>query len=546
MRSPIWTAQLLIPSRFSDIPKDQPVTSAHLIEHPEKHGEAVYKVEVLQPAPAPLPASHLGTPAASHAPTPRSEPTHAIRYISVREVTSIFLKSLVQSASDFLGKPILGSVITVPPAFTPKQKEALLEAAGDAGIKVLQLLEEPGAVAATTSSAVWASANPSISHDRTQLIVDLGQHSLTLTVLSLRHGLAHILSTASHYEHELTGEQIDDKLIKFFAKEFTKKTKVALAVCPSTHAADKRAEAKLRLAVEHTKRTLSASPGAATCSVESLRDGADYTGSINRMRFDMEVRTVYVGVAKAILELLSSATPPLDSHEIDEVVYVGGSTSLPGLDEHLSDIFREDIISPFKSGTVLGGGVGDPTEVMARGCAVQAELLHSLHESDDQIRSHFEKVPEMVGLNRTIGIVIPHGGEDKLSVGGTWVPLVHRETVLPARRVVSFEVGVEGDSGKIGLEVWEVSEGIRIEKITPPKAEPSSDDEDDDEPEEEEVKHKTVKKESFLGKVEIAGTKGKGSKRRVEVKIVIGKDGAVHVTLQEQGSEAVGELRATT
>jgi hypothetical protein len=34
-------------------------------------------------------------------------------------------------------------------------------------------------------------------------------------------------------------------------------------------AGDKRAEAKLRLAVEHTKRSLSASSGAATCAVVS-------------------------------------------------------------------------------------------------------------------------------------------------------------------------------------------------------------------------------------------------------------------------------------
>ena len=64
-----------------------------------------------------------------------------------------------------------------------------------------------------------------------------------------------------------------------------------MIVCPSTDISDKRAEAKLRLAIEHTRRTNNAS-NAATCSVELfLKDGVDYTGSINRMRWEIEVKS---------------------------------------------------------------------------------------------------------------------------------------------------------------------------------------------------------------------------------------------------------------
>jgi heat shock protein 1/8 len=65
---------------------------------------------------------------------------------------------------------------------------------------------------------------------------------------------------------------MDDKLIKFFATDFTKKN-TPLKVCPSTNISlNKRSEVKLRVAIEHTKRTISASPGAATCFDESLKD----------------------------------------------------------------------------------------------------------------------------------------------------------------------------------------------------------------------------------------------------------------------------------
>ena len=73
----------------------------------------------------------------------------------------------------------------------------------------------------------------------------------------------------------------------------------------STDISDKleRAEAKLRTRRTHKKND----QGAATCSLESLKDGVDYTGSIDRMRFDMVVNGIYMAVASAVSVLLADA-----------------------------------------------------------------------------------------------------------------------------------------------------------------------------------------------------------------------------------------------
>ena len=106
----------------------------------------------------------------------------AVNYFctSVSEVGTIFIKSLIQSAQDFLGKKFQGAVITVPATFTDAQHTALEEAATDAGVKVLQLLllDEVGAAAATTTTDLWSS---NLQADRTQLVVDLGSSSLSPT-----------------------------------------------------------------------------------------------------------------------------------------------------------------------------------------------------------------------------------------------------------------------------------------------------------------------------------------------------------------------------
>ncbi|KAF9461054.1 Hsp70 protein-domain-containing protein [Collybia nuda] len=495
----------LLGLKFSEIPQSaQSGKSAPVIQHPDIPDEPAYKVNILQPAPAPIPQSNhnstFNTPLASHVATPRSEPIPATRILTVSEVATMFLASLLESAEDFLGRKVTGAVITVPTSFSPAQKAALEKAATDAGVHVLQLLEEAGAAVATTTSPLWSQTLPA---DRTQLVVDLGASSLALTLMSLRDGLAHILESSS--SPSITADLIDAHLIKFFAADFTKKTKIPLKICPSDSVPDARAEAKLKLAIEHTKRTISASPGAATVSVESLKDGVDYTGSINRMRFDLVVRNVYASVSSSIIDLLTTAG--VDAHDIDEIVYVGGSTCLPGLDEHIITTvgFREEVETPFERGTVVGGGVGDPTTVLARGCAVQAALIASIpdDEAHREIREAYEHGAGasngVQATSRTVGVLLP-GGDS--SLGGVWVPVVHKETALPARRVVQFDVELGEQSKAVSLEVWEVKETIRIEKVALPKPElDEGEEEEDEEEEEEEIKHREIEKLTLLGVV---------------------------------------------
>ncbi|KAH9920504.1 actin-like ATPase domain-containing protein [Epithele typhae] len=539
----------ILGKKFSEIPANALSVSAPVIQHPELPDVPAYKVKVLQASPSPLPTTASNTPAASHAATPRSEPVAVDRVLSVSEVATIFIKSLVQSAEDFLGKKVQGAVITVPSWFEQVQKDALEKAATDAGLVVLQLLDEAGAAAVTTTSSPPTAG---LSADRTQLIVDLGASALELSLLSIRQGLAFSLATLR--DDTIGGDEIDNKLIKHFAKEFTKKTKTALTVCPASDAQEKRAEAKLRLALEHTKRTISASPGAATCSVESLKDGLDFTGTITRLRFDMEVRTIYDRVYAKVKELVAAAG--LDLYDVDEVVYVGGSASLPGLDEALAAGLQEAVVTPFTQGTVVGGGVGDPTTILARGCAMQAKILAGLADGTDEERevkasfTHGHQYTQAKATGKTIGLLFPEDGAEG-ALGGQWVPAVLKDTPVPARRIVAFDVDLGEGEGekKVGFEVWEAKEGVKIEMVKPPKLDDEEAGEDEEE-EEEEVKEKTVEKESYLAAVSFPATlaqqKGGRWTTRLEVTTIVGEDGGLEIGTCEVGSSGKGEKTVVT
>ena len=234
--------------------------------------------------------------------------------MTAQEVSTTYLSMLIGFASDFLGRKIDAAVLAVPDDFSEEQCVALEKACSDAaGVKILQFLHEPAAACVayglTVQAADVGSAPSKVSHDRNVVVLDVGAATTTVTVLAARQGLYVPLSTVR--DEHLGGESFDTSLISFFTKEFTKKTKVKLET--SNH----RANMKLRLACEVTKRTLSAS-NSATCSVESLAEGMDFSGSINRSRFDLLSANVYTALSERIREALEKAQ--LDPLHIQEVI----------------------------------------------------------------------------------------------------------------------------------------------------------------------------------------------------------------------------------
>ncbi|KAJ9095609.1 hypothetical protein QFC21_005480 [Naganishia friedmannii] len=487
------------------------------------------------PAPS-APSTRAGSTAPSGAATPAPrEPEATKKTISVPEVTTLFLSTLFQSASDFLGVSPSGTVISCPAWFSAEQREALKTAAAKAGIPVLQILEETAAVLVGYRVGLTKErqelallGQPEEGHkgeredrDKTVVVVDLGETSLNVAVCKTGEG--EYVKLAQGRELNLGGKSFDDLLCQHFAKEFTKKTKVALTIpcTESSSQADKRAEAKLRLAVEHTKRSLSASSGAATCAVESLKDGMDLSGSINRMRFDGLAASVYRKVADKAKAVIAEAG--LDICQIDEVLLAGASTLFPGLAAHLSLVFPPT--TPVTSAL-------DPSEVIAIGCALQALHLSQLPAElkvEDVLRLAESPVDTTAA---PIGIVVPGQSNDDL-LNAVVVP---SGLALPVRRRV--EIPVAQGTEKVAFEVWEGKDEVKVDVLD--KAEKTADDEDDEysdeEDEPEEVRTPITKKTTLLAGLELALTDK--SAKSVLFEVMVQKGGKVDLRLWQSGKES--------
>lgn len=484
-----------------------------------------YTVDIMiPPPPAPTPGSRSQAPSGAATPAV-AEPQAAKKTITVPEITSLFLQTLFASATDFLGQKPTHCVVSAPVWFTPEQTEALRAAATDAGINVIQVLDEAAAVltgyrAGMTEerkargllgSPEEGDAGEHEKQDKKVVVLDMGETSLAVSVVAVSDGIYTVL--AKGRDDKLGGRELDALLLKHFAKEFTKKTKIPLDLPCGENASvqDKRAEAKLRLAIEHTKRSLSASTGAATCAVESLKDGYDLSTSINRIRFDGLALPVYTKVGEKLKSVVAEAG--LDMVEVDEVLLAGASTLFPGLQSNLSYLVQP---------TTPVTAALDPSEAIAVGCALQA-----LHLSNLDSRLAEKDVLELASkpvpcTSAPIGVVIPGSKEDTVDA-----VVVETGAPLPVRRRAAFPVA----GGKTALEIWEGKHDVKVETIAPPPPEEGEEEFSDEEP--EEVKTAIVKKTTCLGAVEVEVAAGK----KLILEVIVQKNGSVKVAAWEEGNE---------
>ena len=201
-----------------------------------------------------------------------------------------------------MGQQVNAVVITVPTNFTEEQKQALEESAKAAGVEVLQFISEPVAV------ALAYDARPETEQqDKVLVVADLGGIRSDIAVIASRGGMYSVLATA--HDYEFAGQNLDQVLIDYFAKEFIKKNK-------TDPREDPRGLAKLKMECEATKKALSLGTNA-TISIESLADGIDFGSTINRTRYELLANKVFGGIARLIEGTIKKAE--LDVLDIDQV-----------------------------------------------------------------------------------------------------------------------------------------------------------------------------------------------------------------------------------
>ena len=303
--------------------------------------------------------------------------------VSVSEIATRSLRRLVGSASDYLGKKVTSAVIAVPTNFSDKQKEAVTKAANAADLEVLQLISEP------TAALLAHDARPDAQiTDKNVVVADLGGTRSDVAVISSRGGMYTILATA--HDYDVAGAALDKVLIDHFAKEFTKRH---AGVDPRENA---RSLAKLKLEAESTKKALSLGANA-SFSVESLAEGFDFSGTINRVRYETIARGVFDGFCRLVESAVKKAG--LDMLDIDEIILSGGTAHTPRIATNFRSIFPESttVVAPFTSATAINPGAASSR----RGAPGEP---HQEYESEDIDQSTHPAIRTVKHVTNAIGV----------------------------------------------------------------------------------------------------------------------------------------------
>ncbi|WP_268767912.1 molecular chaperone DnaK [Methanosarcina sp. 1.H.T.1A.1] len=314
-------------------------------------------------------------------------------------ISAKILQKLKHDAEKYLGDAVEKAVITVPAYFNDSQRFATKKAGELAGLEVLRVINEP------TAAALAYGLKDGIDNRKT-LVYDLGGGTFDVSILKIKNGIFEVLATSG--DTELGGDDFDRRVVEHLLAEFQKAEGKDLSDMP-------QAMQRVKEAAERCKIDLSTLT-TANVNLPYIFESKTLEIDVTRDQFDRMTEDLVKKTLSIMEKTLQDGK--LSPSEIDEVIFVGGSTRIPAVVKAVEEFMGKKALQNI-----------NPDEVVAMGAAVQAGIL-----GNEYLKSPREEVDagNLVLLDVTS---LTLGFE---TVGDLMAPVIPRNTTIPTRNSKIF------------------------------------------------------------------------------------------------------------
>lgn len=316
------------------------------------------------------------------------------------DISAFILAKLKKDAESYLNRRLPYAVITVPAYFDDVRRRATIAAGEIAGLKVMDILNEP------TAAAIAFGVERSRGNE-TILVYDLGGGTFDVTIMRIENESFQVI--ASDGDHQLGGKDFEDSLMRFAVEHFVHEHRFD----PTT---DAIVAGELRTYAEKAKRELSKLEK--TTIVVRARDKTSRI-EVTRSQYESLIKPKLDTTLSLVKSVLSDAK--LVPNQIDRVLLIGGSTRTPAVRKLLRSFFSKDPDTSV-----------NPDEAVALGAALMAAKKivdlspNSVPEPIVETVTDLE-VTEVTSHSLGIGAVVPGTQQRINSI------LIPRQTPIPSQ-----------------------------------------------------------------------------------------------------------------